>query len=107
MKELLRRIDSDYYRFVQLLIAHAELEQLRQWRVDVQRRSKIPLGLSRALDSSRNLAALPVSSKRHPSSPRLPARDDRHQRHTGRHDHNEWETRPIRRKITTIHESPA
>jgi len=47
MKELLQQIEPDYYRFVQLLIAHAELKQLRQWRVDVKRRSKIPLGMSR------------------------------------------------------------
>jgi hypothetical protein len=53
MKELLQQIDPDYYRFVQLLIAHAEFEQLRQWRVDVMRRSKIPLGMSRAPARSR------------------------------------------------------
>jgi hypothetical protein len=53
MKELLRHIDPDYYRFVQLLIAHAEFKQLGQWRVDVKRRSKIPLGMSRAPDRSR------------------------------------------------------
>ena len=52
MKEL-QQIEPDYYRFVQLLIAHAELEQLRQWRIDVKRRSKIPLGMSRAPDKSR------------------------------------------------------
>jgi hypothetical protein len=53
MKELLQQIEPDYYRFVQLLIAHAELEQLSQWRVDVERRSKIPLGMTRAPDKSR------------------------------------------------------
>jgi hypothetical protein len=53
MKELLQEIGPDYYRFVQLLIARAELKQLRQWRVDVKRRSKIPLGMSRAPDKSR------------------------------------------------------
>jgi hypothetical protein len=53
MKELLQQIGPDYYRFVQLLIARAELRQLRQWRVDVKRRSKIPLGMSRAPDKSR------------------------------------------------------
>ena len=53
MKELLQQIDPDYYRFVQLLIARTELKQLRQWRVDVRRRSKIPLGMSRAPDKSR------------------------------------------------------
>jgi hypothetical protein len=53
MKELLQQIDPHYYRFMQLLIAHAELKQLRQWRVDVKRRSKIPLGMSCAPDKSR------------------------------------------------------
>jgi len=83
MKELLQQIDPDYYRFVRLLIAHAELDQLRQWRTDVERRSKIPLGMSRARDKSRNLVAHPISSKRHATSPRLPAPDDPLQRHTG------------------------
>ena len=53
MKELLQQIEPDYYRFVQLLIVHAELKQLRQWRVDIKRRSKIPLGMTRAPDKSR------------------------------------------------------
>jgi hypothetical protein len=53
MKALLQQIDPSYYRFVQLLIADAELEQLHQWRVDVKRRSKIPLGMSRVPDRSR------------------------------------------------------
>jgi hypothetical protein len=53
MKELLQQIGPDYYRFVQLLIAHAELKHLRQWRVDVKRRSNIPLGMSRTPDKSR------------------------------------------------------
>jgi hypothetical protein len=53
MKAPLQQIDPDYYRFVQLLIAHAEFKQLRQWRIDVKRRSKIPLGMSRAPDKSR------------------------------------------------------
>ena len=53
MKELSQQIGPDYYRFVQLLIARAELKQLRQWRADVKRRSKIPLGMSRAPDTSR------------------------------------------------------
>jgi hypothetical protein len=48
MKELLQQIDTDYYRSVQLLIAQAEVERLRNWRVDVERRSKIPLGVSRS-----------------------------------------------------------
>jgi hypothetical protein len=45
MKQLLQQIDPDYYRTVQSVIAHAELKQLRQWRVGVKRRSKIPLGM--------------------------------------------------------------
>jgi hypothetical protein len=53
MKELLEQIDPDYYRFLRLLIAQAEIQQLPQWRVDVMRRSKIPLGMSRAPDESR------------------------------------------------------
>lgn len=48
MKELLQQIDSDYYRSVQLLIAQAEIERLRNWRVEVGARSKIPLGMSRS-----------------------------------------------------------
>lgn len=55
MKELLRQVAPDYYRFVQILIAHAELEQLRKWRIGVRRRSKIPLGMWLSLDSSRPL----------------------------------------------------
>jgi hypothetical protein len=53
MKELLQQIDPDYYRFVQLLIAHAELKQVRQWHLDVEKRSKIPLGMSRSPVRSR------------------------------------------------------
>ena len=82
MKEPLQQIGPDYYRFVQLLIAQAELEQLHQWRVDVERRSKMPLGMSRAPDRSRNLVAHLISSKRHPTSRRPPARDDLLERHT-------------------------
>lgn len=52
MKELLQQIDPDYYRSVQLVIAHTELKQLRQWRIGVKRRSKIPLGMCRSPDSS-------------------------------------------------------
>jgi len=51
MQELLHQIDSDYYRFARLLIVRAELEQLRHRRPtmdDVDRRSKIPLGMSRS-----------------------------------------------------------
>jgi hypothetical protein len=53
MKELSHH--PDYYRFVQLLIAHVELEHSRQWRIDVRRRSKIPLGMCRSPDSSRQV----------------------------------------------------
>jgi hypothetical protein len=83
MKEALQQIDPDYYRFVQLLIAHSELKELNQWRVDIERRSKIPLGMSRTADRPRNLVAHLTSSKRHPTARRLRARDDRLQRHTG------------------------
>jgi hypothetical protein len=47
MKEYLQQIDPDYYRSVQLLIARAEIERERQWRVGMTRRSKIPLGMAR------------------------------------------------------------
>jgi hypothetical protein len=43
MQELLQQIDLDYYRSARLLIAHAELEQLRQVRsasADVERRRR-------------------------------------------------------------------
>ena len=53
MRELLQQIDPDYYRSVRLLIAQAEIERLRNWRVDVRRRSKIPLGMSRPRDIAR------------------------------------------------------
>jgi hypothetical protein len=41
MKEVLQEIDRTLCR----------AEQLRQWRVDVERRSKIPLRMSRLSDS--------------------------------------------------------
>jgi hypothetical protein len=53
MGQPLQRIHRDYYRFVELLIAQAELKQLTQWRIDVKQRSKIPLGMSRVPDWSR------------------------------------------------------
>jgi hypothetical protein len=65
MKELLRRKDSDYYRSVQLLIADAELQQLCQWRVDVERRSKIPLGMCRP---PRNYIATPSTVRTAPGA---------------------------------------
>jgi hypothetical protein len=57
MKKLLQQIDPDYYRSVQLLIAHAELRQLREWRAGVKRRSKIPLGMCRSPDTSQRVPA--------------------------------------------------
>jgi len=45
MQEPLQQIDPDYYRSARLLLVHAELEQLRQERLeitDLKRRSKIP-----------------------------------------------------------------
>jgi hypothetical protein len=58
MQELLQQIDPDYYRSARLLIVRAELEQLRQERsvfVDVESRSKIPLGMSRSPDTCSQL----------------------------------------------------
>jgi hypothetical protein len=63
MQELLEYIDPDYYRSARLLIARAELEQLRQGRsvfVDVERRSKIPLGMSRSPGSCSQLLVRPA-----------------------------------------------
>jgi len=57
MQELLHQIDSDYYRSARLLIVRAELEQLRHRRwamVEMDRRSKIPLGMSRSPEALRN-----------------------------------------------------
>ena len=57
MQDLLHQIDSDYYRSARLLIVRAELEQLRHRRstmVEVERRSKIPLGLSRSPEAFRD-----------------------------------------------------
>jgi len=68
MKKLLQQIDRDYYRSVQLLIAHAELEQLGQWHVDVRKRSKIALGERRSPHSSRQgpgLVAMGQADRRH------------------------------------------
>jgi hypothetical protein len=45
MKDALQQIDPDYYRSAQLLIARADLEQLRRWRASIKRRSKIPHGM--------------------------------------------------------------
>ena len=48
----MQQFHSDYYRFVQSLIAQVELKQLTQWRIDVRQRSKIPLGTSRVPERS-------------------------------------------------------
>jgi hypothetical protein len=53
MQDVLKYIDLDYYRSAQLLIAHAEIAQLRRQssalaRTEQQR--KIPAGASRTLD---------------------------------------------------------
>jgi len=64
MQEALQQIDPDYYRCARLLIARAELEQLRQWQsafVDLERRSKIPLGVSRSADRDRQLSVRAAS----------------------------------------------
>jgi hypothetical protein len=58
MKELSQQIDPDYYCSARLLIVRAELEHLRQGRsafVDDERRSKIPLVMSRSPDSCSQL----------------------------------------------------
>jgi len=52
MNEHLQQIDRNYYRSVQLVIAHAELKQLSERRAGVERRSKIPLGMWPCPDSS-------------------------------------------------------
>jgi hypothetical protein len=54
MKDLLRRIDPEYYRETQLRIARAQLEKLLRERevfADVERRSKIPLGTVPSADA--------------------------------------------------------
>jgi DNA-directed RNA polymerase subunit K/omega len=55
MQDLLQKLDLDYYRLALLLAARAELERLRQERstsVDVETRSKLPLGTSLSADSA-------------------------------------------------------
>ena len=47
MQELLQQIDLDFYRSVQLLIVHAEIEHLRQNNspsADVEKQREIPIG---------------------------------------------------------------
>jgi hypothetical protein len=49
MQELLQQLDLDYHRSALLLVAHAELERLRQERsagTDVEKRNKSPFGAS-------------------------------------------------------------
>jgi hypothetical protein len=49
MSDLVQQLDFDYYRAARLLIARAELEQLRQEcsrAADVEGRSEIPIGTS-------------------------------------------------------------
>jgi DNA replication initiation complex subunit (GINS family) len=53
MQQLLQQLDPDFYRETRLHIARVELEQLRQDRsafADIERRSKIPLGIFRLGD---------------------------------------------------------
>jgi hypothetical protein len=53
MPELLQELDPDFYRETRLHIARVELEQLRQDGsafAEIERRSKIPLGISRLGD---------------------------------------------------------
>jgi hypothetical protein len=69
MQDLLQQIDPDYYRSARLLMVRAELEQLGQGGsafFDVERRSKIPLGMSRSPDS---FSA--YNERSHPSFSRL------------------------------------
>ena len=43
MEEVLPEIDRDYYRSVRLLFVRAELEQLREWPVDVKKMGHVAL----------------------------------------------------------------
>ena len=55
MRDLLQKLDLDYYRSALLLVARAELERLRQERsarAEAERRSELPLGTSRSADSA-------------------------------------------------------
>jgi hypothetical protein len=55
MQDLLQQLDLDYYRSALLLVAHAELERLRQEcsaGTDVERRSKTPFGAVRMADGA-------------------------------------------------------
>jgi len=68
MKELLQQNDRGYYRSLQLLIARVELQELGQWHVDVERRSKIPLGMCRS--PKKNGMATPSLQRMRPQSAR-------------------------------------
>jgi hypothetical protein len=53
MQDVLKYIDVDYYRSAQLLIAHAEIEQLRRQSSALactEQECKIPTGASRPVD---------------------------------------------------------
>jgi hypothetical protein len=54
MQKHLQELDPGFYRETRLHIARVELEQLRQDRsapADIERRSKVPLGISRSGDA--------------------------------------------------------
>jgi hypothetical protein len=58
MPDFLQQLDLDYYRAARLLIARAQLEQLRKEHLelaDIERRSKIPLGTSPLVNGGRLL----------------------------------------------------
>jgi hypothetical protein len=53
MRDLLQQLDQDYYRAALLLVAHAELEHLRQEPppgIDVERSRKTPFGVAPGAD---------------------------------------------------------
>jgi hypothetical protein len=65
MQDLLQQLDQDYYRSALLLVARAELEQLRQMRragIDVKRGKKTPFRTEPTADGT----ASPESSNRKP-----------------------------------------
>jgi hypothetical protein len=60
MEDLLQYIDLDYYRSAQLLIAHAEIAQLRRQSSALARaeqQCKIPTGASGPLDDDETPAS--------------------------------------------------
>jgi hypothetical protein len=53
MHDFLQKLDRDYYRSAQLLVAHAELDHLRQEvsaGIGSERRSETPFGVSPTAD---------------------------------------------------------